>query len=85
MFEFSQLSQAVYDTNRKLTHYRYINGEALHILSEKLNFTPIYGHFSENLVGYQLPNGSFSGFFGISEVFLFNSLSNKPIFAFPFY
>jgi len=56
------------DGNGAITRYKYPDGDLIHLLSQKMNFTPIYSHpGGEKLQGFQLPNGSFTGSLGMIE------------------
>lgn len=64
IFETPMICKAVYDKNKKLSHFTYVEGELLLILSKMMNFTPIYDRLHEDQsskFGFQYPNGTFTG------------------------
>lgn len=66
MFPYGSISQPVYNERNEITGYKYLDGEIIKILAEKMNFTPIYFN-KECCFGSLLPNGSFSKDLGALE------------------
>lgn len=63
IFQFPMVSSPVYDDDKKIIKYDYIDGAITEILSEHLNFTPIYINRSDDgfTFGNIYPNGTFTG------------------------
>lgn len=63
IFNFPMLSQAVYDASGNITHFSGINGNTVSVISEIMNFTPIYVASEDgSLYGSQVNGEHFTGF-----------------------
>lgn len=68
IFEYPMISKPQYDSDGEITHYSYIDGETLTIMSKFINFTPIYTKSNtSSSYGMQLSNGTFVGSLGDVE------------------
>lgn len=58
MQEIPLLSEAVLDDNKKISRFKYLDGEIVHTFVKKLNFTPNYLTSPFNKTGFELDNGT---------------------------
>ncbi len=73
-------SKAVYNKDKTISHYEYIDGEIVQIMAKHLNFTPVYIKADENYKhGYQLPNGTFTGSLAAAEYWQADLIANHRV------
>lgn len=62
IFEFAMVAHPIYDSNKNIVEYSYVDGAILKILAEKMNFTPIFTDDSViDKYGTIRSNGSYTG------------------------
>lgn len=62
IFPYPMVSLPIYDSNNELVRYGYPDGEMIHIIAQKMNFTPVYIDSPDDAAyGSVYPNGTFTG------------------------